>query len=139
MKPRIFIRDQYKRQKITREATYVVPTTVETVEYYEKVKDDVSKVFLTLLESHVHIILNCGRRFLIPDGFFLPDEKKERWLAIVKKINLITGIPTLNLIINVKEEIRQAMCEALSNKHIFAIEKDIIENPDNSLSIDKQM
>jgi hypothetical protein len=76
MKPRIFIRDQYKRQKITRKATYVVPTTLETVEYYEKVKDDVSKVFLTLLESHVHIIQNCGKSFLIPDGFFLPNEKK---------------------------------------------------------------
>ncbi len=62
--------------------------------------------------------------------------KKEQWLAIVKKINLVTGIPPLNLIINVKEDIRQAMCEALSNKHIIAIEKDIIENPDNSLRID---
>jgi hypothetical protein len=135
-KPRIFIRDEYKKDKITQKATYVLPTEVKTIQYYEELKDDVSKVFLTLLESHIHSIQNCGRPFLIPDGFFLPDEKKNQWLGIVNKINRVTGIMPLNLRINVKEEIRKTMLEALLNKHIFVIDKDIIDYPENSLEID---
>jgi hypothetical protein len=106
------------------------------IEYYEKLKDDVLKVFLTLLECHVHIIQNCGRAFLIPDGFFLDDEEKEKWLAIVRKINLVIGIPPISLRINVKEEKKQMMIESLLNNHIFVTDKDIIDHPENSLRFD---
>jgi hypothetical protein len=136
VKLRIFVRDEYKKERVIQKATYVLPTDIKTVEYYESIKDDVSMVFLTLLESYIHSIQNCGRPFLIPDGFFLTQNMKVRWLEIVKKINLITGIQPLNLKINVKNTVKQMMLQGLSKNHIFVIDKDILDHPENSLIVD---
>ena len=87
--PRIFIRDRNKKK----DYTYVLLSNIETLEYYEKSNDDLTKAFLTLLGCHIHYIQNCGKPFLIPDVFFLAGDKKEHWLEIAKKVNSYTGIP----------------------------------------------
>ena len=62
--PRIFIRDRNKKK----DYTYVLLSNIETLEYYEKSNDDLTKAFLTLLGCHIHYIQNCGKPFLVPDG-----------------------------------------------------------------------
>ncbi len=52
------------------------------------------------------------------------------------KINSISGIPFLKEIIIVKNDIKGKILEDLTNKHIFVICKDIIDNPENSLKLD---
>ncbi len=53
-----------------------------------------------------------------------------------EKVNLVTGIPPLNLRIDVKQSESSKMLRALSNKYIFVSDKDIIKNPENTLRID---
>jgi hypothetical protein len=100
-------------------------------------KDDVKRVFLTLLESHIHSIQNCGMPFLIPDGFFLPIDKKEQWQHIVEKTNLVTGIQILNFKINVRPHLIEPMLHELTNRHIFKCDKDIIENSELKVESNK--
>jgi hypothetical protein len=136
-KPRIFIRDAYDYPKgVFQKKTYVLPTDTETIDYFEKIKDDILTVFLTLLESHIHSIQNCGKPFLIPDGFFLSQDTKLNWLHLVRRINLVTGIQPLKMRINVKHNIKQTMLDSLSKNHIFIIDKDIFDHPENILQID---
>jgi hypothetical protein len=86
------------------------------------------------LECHIHHIQNCGKPFLIPDGFLLADDKKVHWLEIVKSVNSYTGIPPLTLKINMKGDVRQRMLDALSREFIFRWDKDILER-ENSVGI----
>jgi len=136
--PRIFIRDMQK-DKITKNkiiSTYILSTDNETFDYYEKLGNDISSVFLFLLDCHVHSIQNCGRAFLIPDIPFASNDKNNRWQEIVRKVNTYTGIHPLTLRINVKETISQQMLEALSKDHIFKWDQDILKHSENSLRID---
>lgn len=120
VKPRIFIKDECKDEKgFLQKCTYVLPTDIETIEYFEKIKNNVLVVFLTLLESHIHSIQNCGKPFLIPNGLFLTKIMKEKWLHLVKKINLVIGIQSLKLKIDLKDTIKQRMLDDLSKNHIF--------------------
>lgn len=127
--PRIFIRDRNKRN----DYTYVLPSNIETLQYYEKLNDDLTKVFLILLECHIHYIQNCGKPFLVPNVFFLAGEKKERWLEIVKRVNSYTGIQPLTVRINVKEDIRQRMLNAFLTEYIFRWDKDFFEHEENTI------
>jgi hypothetical protein len=136
--PRIFIRDMQK-DKITKNkiiSTYILSTDNETFDYYEKMGNDISTVFLSLLDCHVHSVQNCGRAFLILDIHFASIEKENRWKEIVRKVNTFTGISPITLRINVKETISQQMLEALSKDHIFKWDQDILKHSENSLRID---
>ncbi len=81
--------------------TYILPTDNETLDYYEKVGNDNSTVFLALLDCLIHSIQNCGRSFLIPDIHFASNGKLHKWLEIVGKANTITAISPLTLRTNV--------------------------------------
>ena len=76
--PRIFMRDQIenKKQNVKKYYTHILPSNIETLEYYEKLNDHISKMFKLLLACHVHSIQNCGKPFLISDGYFLPSDRK---------------------------------------------------------------
>ncbi len=115
----------------------ILTTDTETINYFEKLKDDILTVFLTLLESHIHSIQNCGKPFLIPDGFFLGQDTKLNWLHLVRRINLVTGIqPLKRQRINVKDNLKETILDSLSKNHVFIIDKDIFDHPENVLQID---
>lgn len=132
--PRIFLRDMDEKKNTKN--TYILSTDNETIRYYEKLGDDISTVFSVLLDCHVHSILNYGRDFLIPDIHFSSNDKKYKWLEIVRKVNTFTGIPPLTLRINVKETIRQQMLEGLAKDHILKYDQDILEHKENSFRLD---
>ena len=54
-------------------------------------------------------------------------------MKIVEKVNFSYGMPSLPLRINVKEGIVQKMLQALSENHIYTLDKDLLE--ENSLGI----
>jgi hypothetical protein len=129
-KPRIFIRDLVKERKGNRieHNTYVIPSTMGVFNHYEAIKNDIEKVFLSLLEVHVQSMQNCGRPFLMPDIYCVPEHDKSRWLKVVKKINFFTGpIPKMNLAINIRQRSVPSMLSALSSDYIFKLNEDILK------------
>jgi hypothetical protein len=138
-KPRIFLRDRYenKRDDTVDESTYVIPTTLEAFRYYDELKNDISTVFLYLLEAHIQSMQNRGQPFLMPDFYCLPADKKPMWLEIAKKVNFFTGsLPNLNLRINVKERLVESMLNGLSQEYIFKIKEDIAKHKENTSKIE---
>lgn len=124
--PRIFMRD-YEKKLEKKYCTYVLPSNIGTIEYYERLNDHILKMFQLLLSCHIHHIQNCGKPFLFSDGYFLPVDKKEYWMKIVKEVNIYSGIPRLPLTINVEGDEIQKMLQALSKNHIYRYDKDILE------------
>ena len=138
-RPRIFARD-YHKDKITKKvgrATYVIPSTLYALDYYEKLKDDISTVFLSLLEAHTQSLYNLGKPFLIPDIYLLSPDKKTYWMQISQKVNFSTvGRAEFILKINVGQKYIQSMLNALAKDFIYKIDEDILEHKLNKTEIE---
>jgi hypothetical protein len=137
--PRIFIRDRYENKKdnTVEEPTYVIPSTLDAFRYYDELKNDISTVFLYLLEAHIQSMQNCGQPFLMPDFYCIAADKKPKWLEIAKKVNFFTGsLPNLNLRINIKERLVESMLNGLSQEYIFKIKEDIAKHKENTSKIE---
>jgi hypothetical protein len=80
---------------------------------------------------------NCGQPFLKPDIYCVPDDRKNQWSEIARKVNFFTGsVPNLNLKVNVKERLVESMLNGLSNDYIFKENEDMIKRKDNTSKID---
>lgn len=87
----ILIRDYNKRF-----STYILPTTsIESVDYYQDVIDNILNIFITLIISYLNYMSNLGQPFVIP---LLPPKESENSKIlqnIIEKINYssLTFIP----------------------------------------------
>jgi hypothetical protein len=118
----IYIRD-YKNEP----ATYVIPVHLGVLEYYERIKEDIITVFETLIFVYINHLQNIGRPFLIPSGYFIPDNEKQRWYNIANNTNFLTVIdPNLRLNVDLGSEDKQKMQELLPEDFIFKLDRDIL-------------
>jgi hypothetical protein len=128
--PRIFVRDRNHNKKtgVTEAAMYVLPNTLEAFEYYDNMKNDISIVFLSLLEVHIRDMQNCGNP-LLPLMTHLSIEEP-KWLEIVQKANPFTNLPNITVRINVQGIRINDMLKALSEDFIWKYDRDPLSSCD---------
>jgi hypothetical protein len=124
--PRIFVRDRHynKVTKVTDSAMYVLPNSLEVFDYYDNLKNDISRVFLSLIEAHIQNMQNCGNPFLPLD--ISSSINQSQWLEIAQKVNLLTTLPNITVRINVEQSRVGDMLKALSENFIFKFDRDPI-------------
>jgi hypothetical protein len=121
--PRIFVRDRIHNRKtrVTEAAMYVLPNSPEAFDYYNNMKNDVSRVFLSLLEVHIEDMQNLGNPFLPP---MTQLSIEEQWIEIVQKVNFLTALPNITMKINVEGNRINDMLKALSEDFIYKYDRD---------------
>jgi hypothetical protein len=128
--PRIFVRDRILNRKtgVTEAAVYILPNSLEAFDYYDNMKNDISRVFLSLLEVHIQDMQNLGGPFL-PLKTHLSIEDPQ-WLKIVQKVNLFTALPNITMKINVEGNRIDDMLKALSEDFIYKYDRDPLSSFD---------
>jgi hypothetical protein len=110
----IFIRDYNKRFY-----TYIIPTTsIDSVDYYEDVIDDIFNVFLNLIIARLSSLNNLGAPFIIPI-YPKEDSTSQKLQGIVSKVNHYP-----NPFVPIKTEI--SFTQNLSYKIISKMQKEKI-------------
>jgi hypothetical protein len=74
---------------------------------------------------------NLGQAFLLPTGYFIPDDEKQRWYNIAKIKNFLTDIdPNLRVNVDLAKEDENQMKEVISVDFIYKLNRDILmKNP----------
>jgi len=137
--PRIFVRDRYynKVTKVTDSAMYVLPNSLEVFDYYNNLKNDISRVFLFLLEAHIQNMQNCGNPFLPLD--LCSSISQSQWFKIIQKVNLLTTLPNITVRINVEQNRVGDMLKALLENFIFKFDRDPLSSCDITSLLRKGM
>jgi hypothetical protein len=112
-----------------RACTYIVPTTLEALEYYESIIEDIGVVFDNLLTTYIHSMLNMGKPFLIPTEYFLKNEsidQVERWHRIVRDINHVPILlPKQKFNIILGGNLLKRLNKVLPKQFIYKLNRDI--------------
>lgn len=119
-----FVRDRHRNTKTeeTESYMYALPNSSEALDYYDNIKNEISLVFLSLLEVNILKMQNCGNPFLPINIHQLNDQSQYR--EITKKVNLFTTLPNITVRINIKENRVEEMLKALLEDFIFKFAGD---------------
>jgi hypothetical protein len=120
----IYIRDYEKRF-----STYIIPTTsIESVDYYQDIVDDIYNVFLTLMIAYLSRMINLGKPFIIP---VLPHEDSgdsNTLEQIITRIDYLSWpfVPVTTEI-SFTEKLRKHIISKMQKDQIVRIRRDIFQ------------
>ena len=136
---RIYFDIHNKRQKISSQiyirdynrgfSTYMIPTTsMECVDYYQDIVEDIFNVFLTLMIAYLSHMINLGKPYIIP---ILPQEDSDnsgRLEQIISRINYLSWpfVP-VNTEISFTKKLSKYIITNMQKEQIVRIRRDIFD------------
>lgn len=131
----IYIRDIIVDRKTKQEvsvSTYVLPTDIESVSFYEDIFNDISKSFGALLSAYLVHLFNCQNPALL-GKISLSGNDVTRWNEIVEKVNFI-ALDRLVGVFNIHVTFKKEHYLRMLKDNIFKSEKDFLAGTDIAIT-----
>jgi len=124
----IYVRDitvdkQSKKDKIV---TYLLPTDLVALNYYEDILQDLKVIFSNILSAQLNTLLNKGSRALFPTGDHDNEQDKQEWARIANKVNFL-AIPFYRLQISLNVKLTKQQRKRLQRNGILDWKHDILQ------------
>lgn len=120
----IYIQDYEKRF-----STYMIPTTsIESIDYYQDIIDDIYNVFLTLMIAYLSRMINLGKPYIIPVLPYRDSNESYTLGQIIARINYLSWpfVPVTTEI-SFTEELSKNIVTKMRKDQIVRIRRDIFD------------
>lgn|SRR5574341_1105660 len=124
----IYVRDITvdKKSRKDKIVTYLLPTDLGALDYYEGILKDLQVIFSNILSAQLNTLLNKGSRSLFPTGNFDNEQDKQEWERISKKVNFL-AVPFYRLEIRLNVKLTPQQKDRLQRSRILNWKRDILQ------------